>query len=246
VNGKTERDPNRWVDLQGDRVAIDGAPLRPASKAYLLLYRPKGYLSTRADPAGRPTVYDLLEGAKTWLIPVGRLDQDTSGLLLMTNDTAFAERVANPAHGVVKTYEVKAASLLSDEQIERLRAGVELKDGPARPARVRRLRDGPRHTYLEIAIGEGRNREVRRMMEAIGSKALKLVRTAIGPIRIGELPIGKWRWLTPEEVRSVGGAAGAGGSAGAGLASGPRTRRGVNRGRYRGSGALDRDSPWRA
>jgi pseudouridine synthase len=100
---------------------------------------------------------------------------------------------------------VKAATLLSDEQIERLRRGVELSDGPTRPAKVKRLRDGPKHTHLEITITEGRNRQVRRMLEAVDSKVSKLVRTAIGPIRIGDLPIGKWRRLTSDEVRELGG-----------------------------------------
>ncbi len=200
VNGKTERNPDRWVDIERDRVSLDGKPLRPQAKTYILLYKPKGYLTSHGDPEGRPTVYDLIASAGKWLVPVGRLDLDTSGLLLMTNDTAFAERITNPDHGVSKTYELKSATLLTDEQLDRLRHGVELKDGPTQPAIVNRLRDGPKHTYLEIIVGEGRNRQVRRMIEAVDSKVLKLVRTAIGPIRIGDLPIGKWRHLTPEEV----------------------------------------------
>ena len=143
--------------------------------------------------------------AGTWLSPVGRLDLDTSGLLLLTNDTAFAEHISNPEHEVSKTYQVKASTLLTDEQVEQLRRGVELKDGPTRPAEVQRLRDGPKHTFLEITIHEGRNRQVRRMLEAVGSKVSKLVRTAIGPIRIGDLPIGKWRHLKAEELRQLGG-----------------------------------------
>lgn len=201
VNGKIVRNPDHWIDLERDRITLDGKPLRPAAKTYILLYKPKGYLTTYRDPEGRPTVYDLAAGAGTWLSPVGRLDLDTSGLLLMTNDTDFAERITNPDHTVPKTYQVKAATLLSDEQIEQLRRGVELSDGRTRPAEVKRLRDGAKHTFLEMTITEGRNRQVRRMIEAAGSKVLKLVRTAIGPIRIGDLPIGKWRRLTGEEVR---------------------------------------------
>ena len=131
------------------------------------------------------------------------VDLDTSGLLLLTNDTEFAERITNPEHKVPKTYQVKASTLLSDEQLEQLRKGVELSDGMTAPAEVRRLRDGAKYTFLEMTITEGRNRQVRRMVEAAGSKVLKLVRTAIGPIRIGELPIGKWRELTAEEVRAL-------------------------------------------
>ena len=149
-------------------------------------------------------MYDLVAEAGTWLSPVGRLDLDTSGLLLMTNDTDFAERIANPQHKVSKTYHLKAATLLSDEQIDQLRRGVTLSDGPTRPAEVTRLRDGARHTFLEMTITEGRNRQVRRMVEAVGSKVLKLVRTAIGPIRLGDLPIGKWRTLTGRRNRGAG------------------------------------------
>jgi 23S rRNA pseudouridine2605 synthase len=206
VNGKVVENPDHWVDLEKDRITLDGKPLRAAQAAYILLYKPKGYLTTWRDPEGRPTIYDLAADAGTWLSPVGRLDLDTSGLLLLTNDTDFAERITNPGHKVPKTYQVKAATLLSDEQIERLRRGVELNDGPTRPAKVTRLRDGTKHTHLEITIAEGRNRQVRRMLEAVDSKVSKLVRTAIGPIRIGDLPIGKWRRLSDEEVRQLGGA----------------------------------------
>jgi pseudouridine synthase len=207
VNGKTIRNPDHWVDPQRDRIALDGKALRSAAKAYILLYKPKGYLTTRRDPEGRPTVYDLTGDVGTWLSPVGRLDLDTSGLLLMTNDTDFAERIANPEHKAPKTYLLKAATLLSDEQIDRLRRGIELSDGPTRPAEVKRLRDSGKHTFMEMTITEGRNRQVRRMIDALGSKVLKLVRVAIGPIRIGGLQIGKWRPLTEAEVKALGGAA---------------------------------------
>src|SRR5205807_7398599 len=135
--------------------------------------------------------------------PDGRLDLDTSSLLIMTNDNQFAERINNPDRKVPKTYQIKASTLLSDDQIDQLRAGVELSDGATRPAQVQRLRDGPKHTFLEMTITVGRNRQVRRMIEAVGSKVLKLVRTAIGAIRIGELEIGKWRNLTAQVVREL-------------------------------------------
>jgi pseudouridine synthase len=205
VNGKIVRNPDHWVDLERDRVTLDGKPLRSAEKTYIILYKPKGYLTTYRDPEGRPTVYDLVAGAGTWLSPVGRLDLDTSGLLLMTNDTDFAERITNPDHKVTKTYQVKASTLLTEDQVQQLRHGVQLNDGPTKPAEVTRLRDSAKYTFLEITITEGRNRQVRRMIEAVGSKVLKLVRTAIGPLRIGELPIGKWRALTAEELQALGG-----------------------------------------
>src|SRR5208283_1735497 len=121
----------------------------------------------------------------------------------MTNDTTFAEFVMNPANEVPKTYLVKAATLLSEEQLEQLRRGVELDDGPTKPAEVRRVRDSEKRTFLELTIREGRYREVRRMLDAVGSRALKLVRTAVGPLEIGGLQIGRYRELTPEEVRSL-------------------------------------------
>ena len=203
VNGKNIRNPDHWVDPQRDRIAVDGKALRSAAKAYILLYKPKGYLTTRRDPEGRPTVYDLTGDAGTWLSPVGRLDLDSSGLLLMTNDTDFAERITNPDHKTRKTYQLKTATLLNDEQIDRLRRGIELNDGPTRPAEVKRLRPSAKRTFLELTITEGRNRQVRRMIDAVGSKVLKLVRTAIGPIRIGDLQIGKWRRLAEAEVRAL-------------------------------------------
>ena len=205
VNGKVIQNPDHWVDLDRDRVTLDGKPLRAREKTYILLYKPKGYLTTYRDPEGRPTVYDLLADFGAWLSPVGRLDLDTSGLLLMTNDTDFAERVTNPEHKVPKTYQVKASTRLTDEQLERLRRGVELSDGPTSPAMVTRLRDSGKYTHIQITITEGRNRQVRRMLEAVDSKVLKLVRTAIGPIRIDELAIGKWRKLSEEDVRALGG-----------------------------------------
>jgi 23S rRNA pseudouridine2605 synthase len=200
VNGRIIENPDHWVDLRRDRVTLDGKPLRARTRLYILLYKPAGYVTTRKDPEGRPTVYDLIRDAGAFVSPVGRLDLETSGLLILTNDTQFAERLTNPLYKVPKTYQVKAAHLLTDEQLERLRHGVELRDGPTHPATVRRLRDTGCHTHLEIVITEGRNRQVRRMLEAIDSKVLKLVRTAIGPLRIGDLPIGKWRPLTAEEI----------------------------------------------
>lgn len=203
VNGKVVQNPDHWVDLERDRVTLDGKRLNAVEKIYSLLYKPTGYLTTFRDPEGRPTVYDLIGDAGAWLSPVGRLDLDTSGLIVMTNDTDFAERLTNPDHKVPKTYQLKASTLLSDDQLEQLRQGVELSDGRTRPAQVTRLRDSAKYTHLEMTITEGRNRQVRRMIEAVGGKVLKLVRTAIGPIRIGDLQIGKWRKLTEDEFVSL-------------------------------------------
>lgn len=205
VNGKTVQTPDHWVDMERDKVTLDGRAVHGAKKIYLLVYKPQGYITSYTDPDGRPTVYDLVKDAGAWLVPVGRLDMDTTGLLIMTNDTAFAERLTNPEYKVPKTYQAKCAGRLSDEQIARLGSGVELSDGPTRPAVARRLRDSEKYTHIELTISEGRNRQVRRMVEAIDSKVIKLVRVAIGALRIGDLQIGKWRELTEAEVRGLGG-----------------------------------------
>jgi len=203
VNGKVIQNPDHWVNLDRDRITLDGKPVRAAGKQYVLLYKPKGYLTTYRDPEGRPTVYDLLTGMDAWVAPVGRLDLDTSGLLILTNDTDLAERLTNPDHKVPKTYQLKSSIILSDDQLQQLRDGIVLSDGPTRPARVTRLRDSVKYSFLELTITEGRNRQVRRMIEALGAKVLKLVRTSIGPIRIGDLPIGRWRPLTNEELAAL-------------------------------------------
>ena len=203
VNGKPIQTPDHWVDLERDRVTLDGKPVRASRKLYLLLYKPKGFITTYKDPEGRPTVYDLLHDVEQFVSPVGRLDLDTSGLLLLTNDTEFAERVTNPDHKVPKTYLVKASTQLSDEQIQQLKRGVELSDGPTLPAEVTRVRDSQKYSFVEITVREGRNRQVRRMLEAVGSKVLKLVRIAIGDLRIDHLQIGKWRELTPEDRKRI-------------------------------------------
>jgi 23S rRNA pseudouridine2605 synthase len=205
VNNKIVKDPGHWINLDADRVDFDGKPVQidETARVYIVLNKPRGYLTAYKDPEGRPTVYQLIAGIIDFLIPVGRLDLDTSGLLLMTNDTQFAEYVTNPQSKSPKTYLVKASTLLTDEQLDKLRGGPDLDDGPTRPAEVRRLRDSGKYTHFEITITEGRNRQVRRMVEAIGSKVLKLVRVAIGSLEIGGLEIGKWRALTPEEVAGL-------------------------------------------
>ena len=203
VNGRLIQTPDHWVDLERDTVTLDGKPVRASKRIYLLLYKPKGYITTYHDPQGRRTVYDLIQDVGQWLVPVGRLDQDTSGLLLLTNDTRFAELVTNPEYKIPKTYLVKTSTRLGDEQIEQLKKGVILSDGPTQPAVVERVRDSAKYSFVEITIREGRNRQVRRMIEAIGSKVLKLVRTEIGGLRIGDLPIGKHRELTQAEIRML-------------------------------------------
>ena len=203
VNGRTVENPDLWVDLARDAVHFDGKPLVRRERVYLLLYKPTGYLTTYKDPEGRPTVYDLLGDLDTFVSPVGRLDLDTSGLLLMTNDTGLKERVTNPDSHVPKTYLVKASKVLTDAQLQQLRDGVTLSDGPTRPATVTRVRDSAKYTHIEITLTEGRNRQVRRMVETLDAVVLKLVRVRIGSLSIDDLPIGRWRELHPREIAAL-------------------------------------------
>ena len=204
VNGKVERDPDRWVWPERDVVHLDGKRLRPVPRNYLLLYKPKGVITSHGDPDCRKTIYDLLGPGGRWVAPVGRLDKDTSGLLLLTNDTEFGHAVMSPESQVPKTYMAKLNALISDEVITQLARGVEMKRGDwARPQCVRRLEDRGKYTWLEIVLTEGKNREVRRMIEAVGFKVLKLVRTRIGPLTLAGLEVGKWRVLTESEIAAL-------------------------------------------
>jgi pseudouridine synthase len=204
VNGLRERDPAAWVDLGQDRVTLDDAPLEAWKPLYFALHKPVGFVTTRSDEHGRATVYELTKSVSAWIAPVGRLDRDTSGLLLFTNDTDLAERITNPASELRKTYECVTAGMLSEDALERLRTGVDLNDGPTRPAEVRELGRDADRTRIEITLHEGRNRQIRRMLEAVGSRVLALHRISVGPVRLGELAEGALRPLTSREVRALG------------------------------------------
>ena len=204
VNGRVVRDPECWVRPARDVVQLDGQRLKPARRIYLLFYKPKGVITTHGDPQGRKTVYDCLGEESAWVSPVGRLDKDTSGLLLLTNDTEFADFVASPESRVPKTYLVKTSGVLSDETVTRLGAGIEMKRGDfAKPLSVRRVEDRGKHTWLEVVLTEGKNREVRRMIEAVGFKVLKLVRTRIGDLTLEGLVVSRWRNLSAVEVDAL-------------------------------------------
>ena len=204
VNGRVVRDPELWVRPASDAVHLDGRRLERARPLYLLFYKPKGVITSHGDPAGRKTVYDCLDAALRWVAPVGRLDKDTSGLLVLTNDTEFANLIADPRSEVSKTYRVKVSGLLDDAAIASLAAGVRMKRGDrSRPRSVRRLEDRGKYTWLEVVLTEGKNREVRRMVEAVGLRVLKLVRTGIGALTLDGLEIGKWRRLAPAEVAGL-------------------------------------------
>ena len=202
VNGRVVRDPDRWVDTARDRVSLDGVDVRERSRQVWMLHKPTGYVTTASDERGRATVYDLLPRGHGWLAPVGRLDLDTSGLLLFTNDTDLADAITAPATKLPKTYVVHCRDELDDEALARLADGVTLHDGPTLPARVRRAGAAT----IELVIVEGRNRQVRRMIEEVGSKVVGLHRSRIGPLTLAELPLGQARRLEDREVAALRGA----------------------------------------
>lgn len=203
VNGQVVRDPLRWIAPASANVTLDLERLKPARKLYFALSKPKGYLTSHGDPRGRKTVYGLLppELQRKWLFPVGRLDQDTSGLLLFTNDSIFAERITNPASKVAKAYLAKINGRISAEQLGRLRAGLEIGRGErSGPAKAEVVRDNGRFCWIELEIHEGKNRQVRRMFQALGYEVLKLTRTRIGKLELGGLAPGTLRPIRPSDV----------------------------------------------
>ena len=214
-----ERSPSRWIDPVGDRVVVDGRRVGDETpRVVLAFHKPAGLVTTRTDPGGRPTVYDALGGVGRpapagaralagWVFPVGRLDRDTSGLLILTNDHRLGERLTSPAQHVPKTYHARVAGVPDREALRALREGLPLPDGTlTRPAKVRVLgtpRGEEGTTWLEIVLTEGKNRQVRRMGAAIGHEVLDLVRVRIGGLGLGGLAPGEWRELGPEEIRRL-------------------------------------------
>jgi pseudouridine synthase len=181
-----------------DAVVVDGREVGRQALRHVLLNKPRGTITTARDPGGRPTVVDLVKG-DVRVVPVGRLDRDTTGVLLLTNDGPLAHRLAHPRYGIEKTYVADVRGEPSDETLERLAAGVELEDGPTAPAGVRRL--GP--SRVELVLHEGRNRQVRRMLEAVGHPVERLRRSRYAGLGPGRLKPGDWRDLTREEVRRL-------------------------------------------
>lgn len=203
IDGRVVRDPEHPVP-SGAVLALDGAPLAAPAPLYVALNKPRGLVTTAADEQGRDTVYRCFEGADLpWLGPVGRLDRASEGLLLFTNDPGWAARLTDPGHAVVKTYHVQVDRVPDAALVAHLRAGV--VEGGERLAALRStvLRAGSRHGWLEIALDEGRNRQIRRMLSALGIGVLRLVRTAIGPLALGSLAKGAWRVLDADEVQAL-------------------------------------------
>jgi 23S rRNA pseudouridine2605 synthase len=197
------RDPARWIDPAQDPVTVDGRAVGDRTeRAVIVLHKPVGYVTTREDPGGRPTVYDLLADVGRWVFPVGRLDRDTSGLLVLTNDHRLGQRLTDPMHQVPKTYHARVRGVPDDQAVRVLREGVPLEDGLTRPAQVRLIGTAGRGqgAWLEIVLTEGRNRQVRRMCAAVGHDVLELARVRVGGLDIGDLAPGRWRTLDPDEV----------------------------------------------
>jgi 23S rRNA pseudouridine2605 synthase len=183
---------------EGDDVRVDGEPVQPEAVVAVVLNKPRGVVTTAHDPQGRPTVTGLVE-TDARLFPVGRLDRDTTGVLLLTNDGGLADRLMHPRHGVPKSYRARVKGEPADDALERLRAGIELDDGPTAPAEVR----SRGASVIDITIHEGRNRQVRRMCAAVGHPVIHLHRTAYAGITAGRLAPGEWRTLTPEELEAL-------------------------------------------
>jgi 23S rRNA pseudouridine2605 synthase len=209
VNGRIVRDPEHPVRQDHDRLTVDGREPGAAERVYLALNKPRGLVTTTSDERGRATVYTCLEGAGLpWLAPVGRLDQASEGLLLMSNDPAWAAGITDPDTGPSKTYHVQVDALPDADLLARLEAGI-VDDGERLSARSAvLLRSGTRNAWLEIVLDEGRNRQIRRLLAAHGLEVLRLVRVAIGPLALGELGKGQWRRLEAAEIAALGRPAG--------------------------------------
>jgi 23S rRNA pseudouridine2605 synthase len=204
VDGTLRRDPETSVRLGKDRIEIDGQRVSASKKIYLVINKSRGIVTSASDEKGRDTVYSLLGAELPWVAPVGRLDKASEGLLLLTNDTEWAARITAPETHLDKTYHVQIARIADASLIETAKNGIRTKDGDLlRVKDASLLRQGERNSWLEIILDEGKNRHIRRMMEALGIEVLRLIRVAIGPLALGDLPKSAVRALTPEEKLSL-------------------------------------------
>ena len=204
VDGRVVRDPERPADAMRQRIELDGVAVAAAARVYVVLNKPRGLVVSAADERGRPTVYDLLRDAGLpWLGPVGRLDQASEGLLLLSNDSIWAAGLTEPRHHVDKTYHVQVDRVPDQDALRRLVEGVVDRGERLAARRVGLLRQGQKNAWLEIVLDEGRNRHIRRLLAAHGMNVLRLVRVAIGPLALGDLAKGQWRHLEAAEVRAL-------------------------------------------
>ncbi|MCO6047545.1 rRNA pseudouridine synthase [Aeoliella sp. ICT_H6.2] len=203
VDGEVVTELGTRVDLAEQDVHVDGEPLPKPKKAYFAVHKPNGVVSTANDPSGRPRVIDLLPPSLGRLYNVGRLDMASEGLILVTNDGELANRLTHPSHGVEKIYNVQVAGLPEPDVLKQLQKGVYFAEGKAKVVRAKIKSRRKQSSVLEIVLAEGRNREIRRMLAAVGHKVQRLVRVAVGPVRLGEMPEGSYRKLTPQEVKDL-------------------------------------------
>jgi 23S rRNA pseudouridine2605 synthase len=204
VNGRTVRVPTAPVRLGKDDITVDGKAVGRSEPLYLMLNKPRGIVTTAKDERGRQTVYSLVPEYRQWLAPVGRLDKASEGLLLLTNDSEWAGRIAAPESHLAKTYHVQIRALADDALVRSLTLGVRVPEGERLKARhARILRQGQKNCWLEIVLDEGKNRQIRRMFAVLGVEVLRLLRTAIGPLQLGDLPKGATRELTTDEKLSI-------------------------------------------
>jgi 23S rRNA pseudouridine2605 synthase len=203
VDGRPVRELGTRVDPARQRVCVDGRPVRSERAAYWLVNKPRGCISSSHDPAGRPLVLDLAPQISQRVYTVGRLDESSEGLILLTNDGDLAYRLLHPRFGVEKTYLVQVAGSPTADNLQQLLKGVWLSDGHVRARKVRRLKAQGGSTWLRIVLSEGKNREIRRMLARLGHKVLRLRRIALGPVELGALPLGRSRRLTAEEVQAL-------------------------------------------
>ena len=206
VNGELVTDLGTRVQ-QTDAISVDGAPVeREPDYQYLLVHKPTGCICTLSDPEGRPTVVDLIPDNVARLFPVGRLDWNSEGLLLLTNDGGLTNRLTHPRFQVERIYQAKVKGKVgaNDSRLVKFRKGVTLDDGTTAKAKEARMTHrAAKHSWIEIVLTEGRNREVRRMCETVGWEVLRLRRIGFGPLRLDDLPMGAWRWLKPHEIKQL-------------------------------------------
>lgn len=203
VNGKPVTALGSKVNSARDRVTVDGQPVKARGKLYVALNKPRGYISTRSDPEHRRIVTDLLPPEWRTLYPVGRLDHDTEGLIFLTNDGEFALRLTHPRYGTRKVYEAAVEGRIEPQAVSKLTGGISDAAELLKATRARILSANNTRSIVEVELAEGKNREIRRMFEALGYKVSSLTRTRIGPIRLGQLRPGKWRTLTEPEIKSL-------------------------------------------
>ena len=204
LNGATPKNPETPVRLGTDRIQVQGRALKPSEKIYLMLNKPRGIITTAADEKGRDTVYSLLSPDQPWLAPVGRLDKASEGLLVFTNDSEWNARVTNPETHLDKTYHVQIATVANPSLLESLERGVETdRNEVLRCKRATLLRAGEKNSWLEIVLDEGKNRHIRRILDALGIDVLRLIRVSIGPLHLGDLPKSAYRPLTPAELTAL-------------------------------------------